>query len=174
MRSIIIDRAKLAALPWPVLRPIRAEQLCPYAEPKANRHTLHEMIKKAFDTPDGAHNTDCEEQFCYILQSVICENVDPRDKRKICFGDVPSGVASFKTVVPYSAQEVAAWWNEAITRIPPRTAITEQPAIIVVPEPEKKEPPCKPTIDPTPVKPVIRTAREMLDYIKSQRATKKP
>lgn len=110
-----LARRQLRQYPWPQLPLLRAEQLCPYGEPGGRRRTLWECVNAAFPTtPMGREMLD---QFLYLFLDVIHLHCDARDQNRITLSDLPSRASGKQTAAPYSAKEVAAWWNEVVQEV---------------------------------------------------------
>lgn len=110
------DTKLIRALPWPIDLPVlTAGKICGYTSPKPGRKTLWEHISTFFPDEPGL-GREMRIQFVRILMRVINASVDPRDKNLTCPSDVPSG-PDRQTKAPYSAEEVAAWWNAAVEQL---------------------------------------------------------
>lgn len=116
MTPRIKNKSRMRELPWPIDIPeLKGSKLCPYTEPKAGKSTLWEHVNRAFD-PATSTGDEMQTQFLYILLDVINESVDQHDAGKLGLCDLPSP-SHRHSKAPYSCDEVAAWWNEAVTRL---------------------------------------------------------
>lgn len=105
----------LLDLPWPDEVPVlRPDDLCPYLERAPGKKPYWDWVKDAFDP--GQHDGVLYEQFCLVLFDVINEHVDRQDRGRVSLADVPSPKV-YTTRAPYSADEAAAWWREALNRV---------------------------------------------------------
>jgi hypothetical protein len=118
MNRQIHDQQKLLALPWPEEVPVLAgKDIDGYTETLGRgRKPLRIWINETFgmETPEQLMLRD---QFSHVLYDVMRENCDPRDRGLIMFTAVPSTPGYPVTKAPYSPDEVAAWWNEALRRV---------------------------------------------------------
>lgn len=119
MQPRITDSKKLMRLPWPDEIPILTENdLHPYLESKKGRRSLHEWVQAAFP-PSLPEWKTLHDQFLYVLYMVIRKHADRADALKITLWHLPtpSNPKDRQTKAFYSAKEVAAWWNEALSLV---------------------------------------------------------
>jgi hypothetical protein len=118
MNPRITNRKQLLALDWPDDVPVLVgEDVDGYTESLGrNRHNIWEWMKIAWgsDTPE---QRQCFDQFAYVLYEVMGEHCDPRDRGTCSFANVPTTPNHQVTKAPYSPDEVAEWWNEALRRV---------------------------------------------------------
>ena len=111
---------------------LTGNNFCPYTEPKNGRQHIWSWIGKCF--PDSS--SEASKHFVRLLAGIMNDACDPRDKNKMCLSDVPSPTGR-QTASPYSADELAAWWNEAVDNMPGKLLEIHFP---VAPVPKKQEP----------------------------------
>lgn len=120
MRKRITSKNVLFALPWPELPELTASKICSYASPQSGKKCLTDWIRSSFNL-ETDQGVEMHDQFVYILYDVINESVDANDRNKICLGDLPTTGDKKWIKAPYTAAEVAGWWNEAISRLKPKS-----------------------------------------------------
>ena len=96
-----------------VLPKLTGGQFCPYTEPRPGKSNFWTWIGKCF--PDSSSQA-CRH-FIHSFQAIMNDACDPRDRDRMCPSDVPSP-KNKTTFAPYSGDEVAAWWNEAVDLMP--------------------------------------------------------
>lgn len=132
----------------PALPKLTGSQFCPYTEPRSGKQHFWSWVSKFF--PDSSHPA-CR-QFLKTFEAIMNDACDTRDRGRLCPSDVPSPKSRI-SFAPYSGEEVAAWWNEALDTIPTELLATmiptppPKPARPVVEDEEEPEP------EPEPVTP---------------------
>lgn len=116
MNSRISSLPLLRALPWGDLPTLKGSKLCAYATQQPGKKHIYDVIKDTFDL-DTTAGQNMADQFLYVFYDVMNESLDARDRGHVCLSDVPTNGDKSWIRSPYGAEEVAAWWNETVSRV---------------------------------------------------------
>lgn len=118
MHPRITSKRKLLALDWPDEVPVLiGEDIDGYMESLGRgRKSVRDWLEQTFDR-HVENGKLIQDQFAYVLMDVMLKHCDRRDRQIICFGSVPSTTNYQPTAAPYSPDEVAEWWNEALQEV---------------------------------------------------------
>jgi len=127
---------------------LSGKNFCPYTEPRPGKQHIWTWINKFF--PDSS--SAASKYFVNLLAGIMNDACDPKDKGRICLSDVPSPIGK-QTASPYSADELAAWWNEAVDNMPTHLLCIEVPVTTPVVRQEDDEEPEEEAPAPAPIEP---------------------